>query len=145
MARIVISTIIDRTPTQVWSEVEDIGSHVTWMQDASAIRFTSEQTAGAGTRFECDTKVGPISLTDKMEITSWDEGTRMGVRHDGLVSGTGEFTLRSVTESRTEFRWEEDLRFPWWLGGPIGEILAKPILTAIWRGNLRRLRARIEG
>jgi hypothetical protein len=80
-----------------------------------------------------------------MEITSWDEGTRMGVRHDGLVSGTGEFTLRSVTESRTEFRWEEDLRFPWWLGGPIGEILSKPILTAIWRGNLRRLRARIEG
>jgi hypothetical protein len=33
----------------------------------------------------------------------------------------------------------ETLAFPWWMAGKLGEILAKPILTALWKGNLRRL------
>ena len=41
------------------------------MADAVAIRFETEQTRGVGTKFLCDTKVGPIRLTDQMEITEW--------------------------------------------------------------------------
>ena len=59
------------------------------MADAESIRFLTEQTRGVGTRFECVTKVGPIRLTDRMEITEWEPGRSMGVRHDGLVTGTG--------------------------------------------------------
>jgi hypothetical protein len=42
------------------------------------------------------------------------------------------------------FCWEEVLRFPWWMGGPLGERLAKPVLGHVWRTNLRRLQAIVE-
>jgi len=141
---VVVTTIIDRSPAQVWADVRDITSHVDWMQDAVEIRFLSNAREGLGTRFECDTKVGPFSLTDVMEVTSWDNERRMGVRHVGLVEGTGEFTLRDLGSNRTEFRWQEDLSFPWFMGGPIGAFLARPILRLIWKRNLARLEARIE-
>lgn len=141
---VIVTTIIDRSPSQVWEEVRDIKSHVHWMLDAVEIRFLSERQEGVGTRFECDTKVGPLSLTDVMEITSWEDEQRMGVRHIGLVEGTGEFMLRDLGSNRTEFRWQEDLSFPWFMGGPLGAFLARPVLRTIWKQNLKRLKARIE-
>lgn len=141
---VVVSTVIERSPAEVWADVRNIESHVTWMQDASEIRFLGDQREGAGTRFECDTKVGPFSLTDVMEITAWEDEVRMGVRHVGLVEGTGEFTLHERGPGRTEFRWEEDLSFPWFMAGPVGAFLSRPVLRFIWRRNLDRLKARIE-
>ncbi|MEL7209053.1 MAG: SRPBCC family protein [Actinomycetota bacterium] len=141
---VVVSTVIECTPQEVWADVEDISSHVEWMADAAAIRFLTEQESGTGTRFECDTEVGPFRLTDVMEITSWVEAREMGVRHVGLVEGTGVFTLTELPGGHTEFRWAEDLSFPWWMGGPIGAFAARPVLGLIWRRNLRRLKQRIE-
>jgi hypothetical protein len=145
VSRIAISVDIDRTPDEVWDDVRHVASHVEWMQDATEIRFLSDRTEGVGTRFECDTRVGPLKVTDVMEITDWQDAQRMGVLHQGLVTGTGAFTLAPGPAGGTRFAWEEELRFPWWLGGPIGERVGAPILRRIWRGNLRRLRARLEG
>ena len=64
--------------------------------DATAIRFETDQTRGIGTRFVCDTKVGPITLQDHMEITEWEPQRRMGVRHTGVVTGTGSFELTPI-------------------------------------------------
>jgi uncharacterized protein YndB with AHSA1/START domain len=144
MAEVTVAVDIDRTPEQVWSYVRDLGSHVDWMADATEIRFLSDQREGTGTSFECDTKVGPIKLTDVMTITNWVDNAEMGVRHDGVVTGIGEFTLTEIDASGTRFSWREDLAFPIWLGGPIGEVVAKPILTAIWKRNLKRLKANVE-
>jgi hypothetical protein len=110
------------------------------MADAEAIRFETDQTSGEGTRFECDTKVGPFRLTDHMTITEWTAGQAMGVRHTGLVTGEGRFTLRAV-DGGTEFAWREELRVPWWLGGA----LSTPVLRRLWQGNLRRLKAKVVG
>jgi hypothetical protein len=142
---VVVDTIVERSTADVWSDVRNIASHVAWMQDAEAIRFLSEQTEGVGTRFECDTKVGPFALTDVMEITAWVDGARMGVRHVGLVVGTGDFTLEQIGPDRTKFRWAEDLSFPWWMGGAVGAFVARPVLRQIWKANLRRLKQRLEG
>jgi len=30
------------------------------------------------------------------------------------------------------------------MGGPLGELVARPLLRALWTGNLRRLKARVE-
>lgn len=140
-----VSTEIDRSPAEVWADVRDIGSHVEWMADATAIRFTTPSTEGVGTSFECDTKVGPLKLTDVMTITSWVDEAEMGVRHVGMVTGEGRFTLDPLDGgSRTRFTWTEDLSFPLWLGGPIGERVAKPIFGLIWRRNLGRLKRRLE-
>lgn len=139
MARIRVSTVLNASPGQVWADVEDISSHVDWMADAVAIRFLSVQTSGPGTQFECDTKVGPITLTDVMEITEWVPGKVMGVRHSGVVTGTGRFTLKKLRGGRTRFQWSEKLVYPIWMGGPVGAFLSKPVLRWVWRRNLARL------
>ena len=79
-----VDVLIDADPATVWAAVEDVGAHTEWMEDAVAIRFTSEQTSGVGTAFDCDTKVGPIRLVDHMEITEWEPGTLI------VIEGTGE-------------------------------------------------------
>jgi uncharacterized protein YndB with AHSA1/START domain len=144
VARIKVRTDIDATPRAVWRALSDVGSHVEWMADAEQIRFDSEQRSGVGTRFECDTRVGPLRLTDHMEITEWAPGRSMGVRHTGVVTGTGRFRLRARRGGRTRFTWTERLRFPWWLGGPIGAAIGSEVLRLVWKGNLARLKARIE-
>ncbi len=146
MAEISVSVDLDATVDRVWEIVEPVERHVDWMADAVAIRFVNDQTRGVGTRFECDTKVGPIRLTDHMEITEWDPGTAMGVRHTGIVTGTGVFTLESIDLGRrTRFTWTEELRFPWYLGGRIGEVVGgRVIMGAIWRRNLKRLKHLVE-
>jgi len=139
-----VSTVIDAPPATVWSAVEHVGSHVDWMQDAVAIRFTSPTESGIGTTFDCDTKVGPLRLTDQMEITEWQPGRAMGVRHVGLVTGQGVFTLEPSGEDATRFTWAEQLRFPWWMGGPVGGVVGGRVLGLIWKKNLRNLKALVE-
>jgi hypothetical protein len=144
VARIRVATTIPARPSAVWDDVRDLGSHVEWMADAEAIRFTSRSRSGVGTTFECDTRIGPFSLVDAMEITEWTEGRVIGVRHTGLISGVGRFTVaRARLRPRsTRFTWEEELAFPWWMGGPIGALAGGVVLRLVWRRNLRRLRAR---
>jgi len=146
VGRIRVAIDIDASPERVWRVVEPVERHVDWMADAVAIRFTSERTRGVGTAFLCDTKVGPLRLTDRMEITEWDPGRAMGVRHVGIVTGTGRFTLAALDGgARTRFAWEETLRFPWWMGGPLGGLVGGSlVLRAIWRRNLRALRRLCE-
>ena len=79
-----------------------------------------------------------------MEITDWRDGKLMGVRHVGLVTGTGRFTLTKARHGRTRFTWDERLRFPWWLGGPVGGIFGGRIMRQIWKRNLRVLKALVE-
>ena len=143
MSIIKVSIEIDASPEKVWQIVEPIERHVDWMHDAVAIRFVSDQTRGVGTAFLCDTKVGPIRLTDKMEITEWVPDKAMGVKHVGIVTGTGVFTLEPVANgARTLFKWEEELIFPWFLGGPLGAFVGgKIVLRQIWKRNLRGLAA----
>jgi uncharacterized protein YndB with AHSA1/START domain len=144
VARIRVSTFIDAPPSRVWSSIDDISTHVRWMADAETIRFRTAQRRGVGTAFECDTKMGPVRLTDVMEITSWRPRRRMGVRHTGIVTGSGEFRLKRARGRRTRFTWQEDLKFPWWLGGPIGALAGRVVLAAVWRRNLRSLKAYVE-
>jgi carbon monoxide dehydrogenase subunit G len=132
-----VSIDIPAPPDRVWEDVRDLSSHVEWMADAEAITFTSERTSGIGTTFDCETRVGPLHTTDQMEVVEWDEGRTIGVRHVGLVTGTGRFTLEPAAGG-TRFSWDERLRVPWWLGGS----LAAPVLRLVWRRNLRRLRSR---
>ena len=147
MGHVAVSIEIDAPPSHVWQVVEPIESHVEWMHDAVAIRFETEQTRGVGTRFVCDTRVGPIKLVDHMQITEWAPDERMGVRHSGVISGKGAFTLTPIDEGRrTRFGWTEDLRFPWWLAGRVGELVGGQfVMKRIWVRNLSGLRDTVEG
>jgi carbon monoxide dehydrogenase subunit G len=145
MGRIRVSIDINATPHRVWQIVEPVERHIDWMADAVAIRFQTEQTRGVGTSFFCDTKVGPIKLVDVMTITAWEPEKVMGVKHTGVVTGTGEFTLEPIGSTGTRFTWTESLDFPWWLGGPLGAFVGGQIvMKAIWRRNLRKLKQLVE-
>jgi carbon monoxide dehydrogenase subunit G len=158
MSDVTVSIDLDATPAEVWQVVEPVERHVDWMADAVAIRFESERTRGVGTAFLCDTKIGPIKLTDRMEITEWvpatdpgdgTDGTvgKMGVRHTGIVTGSGVFTIEPIDGgTRTRFTWSERLDFPWYLGGRLGEVIGgKLVLGPIWRRNLKALRRVVDG
>jgi hypothetical protein len=152
MSDVTVSIDLDATPAEVWAIVEPIENHVDWMADAVAIRFETEQTRGIGTKFLCDTKVGPIKLVDQMEITEWTPATNggsgtpgidgaMGVKHTGIVTGSGIFSIEPLAGGKhTKFTWREDLDFPWYLGGRLGEIIGgRLVLGFIWKRNLKAL------
>jgi hypothetical protein len=142
--RIRVGTTIAASPAQVWDVVETIEHHTDWMADAERIAFVSSQRRGVGTEFDCFTRIGPFRLRDRMTVTEWEPRRAMGIEHRGVVSGRGRFSVKG-RRGRTRFSWNERLRFPWWMGGPVGERVAKPVLRRIWRGNLRRLRTIVEG
>jgi hypothetical protein len=146
MGRIRVSTELNATPAEVWDLVEPVERHVDWMADAVAIHFQTGQTRGVGTTFLCDTKVGPITLQDHMEITEWEPGRKMGVKHTGVVTGSGVFELEPIDlDRRTRFTWTEDLRFPWFLGGRLGEVVGGQfVMKQIWKRNLRKLQQLID-
>jgi hypothetical protein len=140
-----VAVLIHASPEDVWRTVERIESHVEWMLDAEAISFRSETHTGIGVEFDCLTRLGPLRTTDTFVVTRWDPGLAMGIEHRGAVTGSGVFLLAPVDGGRaTQFAWHETLMFPWWLGGRLGEVAGKPVLRRIWRGNLRRLKARVE-
>ena len=142
--KIHLCTTIGASVERVWRTVEDISTHTDWMADAESITFVSEQRSGVGTEFDCLTRVGPLSTVDRMRITEWEPEAVMGIEHRGLVTGSGRFTLRASGAGLTEFCWDEDLHFPIWMGGAIGERGGRPVLMRIWRANLARLRALAE-
>lgn len=143
MITISLTTAIAAPPSVVWDELADIERHVEWMADAERIEFTGPQRSDVGTRFVCHTRVGPFRLADTMTVTSWVPTAELAIEHRGLVHGRGAFTLVPDGATGTQFTWREELAFPWWLGGQLTAWCARPVLTAIWRANLDRLRARI--
>ena len=114
------------------------------MADAVAITFRTEQRAGVGTEFECLTRIGPFTTTDVMTVTEWRPGRRDGHRAPRRRHRARPFTLHALAGGLTELCWDEELRYPWWMGGPVGERASKPVFARIWRGNLHRLRAKAE-
>ncbi|MGI9572146.1 MAG: SRPBCC family protein [Candidatus Actinomarinaceae bacterium] len=139
-----VSTTINTSIDEVWNEVSVLKNHTNWMKDAVNIEFLNEKTEGLGAEMKVLTKVGPIKLFDYMTVTEWIEKKSIGVDHVGIVTGKGKFTLIELEEEKTKFLWEETLKFPIYLAGPIGEFFGSPILKLIWRNNLKGLKELFE-
>lgn len=141
MRPISVSVVVDAPLGAVWDALSDLPSHTEWMADAASIEFPAGQ-AGTGTEMLVDTRLGPFRLTDRLEIIAWEPPRTMAVEHRGVVRGWGRFDLIPMADG-IHLTWTEDLRFPWWLGGPITALAAHPLLSRIWAGNLRRFRRRV--
>ena len=134
--RIETSIIINKPLDTVWQEVKVMENHVNWMEDAVKIDILSENNSGIDTKMNV--------LTDIITVTEWKEKESIGVIHEGIVTGEGIFYLTALNESQTEFRWEETLKFPIYLGGVIGEFFGSYVLKYIWKKNLKNLKEIIE-
>jgi hypothetical protein len=143
VAAIITSVMVDAPLARVWEALADLESHPRWMADAVAIEFLGPQRAGVGTVMLVETRIGPLQLVDRLEVTAWEEARSISVDHRGLIRGAGRFDLAPLAGG-VRFTWAEDLVFPWWMGGPIAMLLVRPVLAMIWRRNLRRFKARLE-
>jgi carbon monoxide dehydrogenase subunit G len=141
MASIQVSIDIPKPPEVVWADIEQLETHVDWMADAESIEFEGEQRRGPGTTMRVLTKVGPLQTTDIIRVVGWEPVSSIAVVHQGIVTGEGEFRLQPIPAG-TRFQWIENLKMPWYFGGPIGSWLARPVLGWVWRRNLKRLAAR---
>jgi uncharacterized protein YndB with AHSA1/START domain len=139
-----VSVMIQASLEEVWSAAADLGSHVAWMADAESITFLTARRRGLGTRMEVATRVGPFRTKDVMEVTEWEDRRRIGVRHTGLITGQGVFELEEIDPATIRFAWQERLAFPWYLGGPLTARVASPVLGAVWKRSLKRLKAHLE-
>jgi carbon monoxide dehydrogenase subunit G len=138
MARVTVATTIPADVEAVWADVERLETHSEWMADAESIEFVGSPHRGVGATMRVSTRVGPLHTTDMIRIITWEPQRSIGVVHEGLISGRGEFRLERV-ERGTRFTWDEDLVFPRRLGGELGAFVARPILRWIWKRNLARL------
>ena len=68
----------------------------------------------------------------------------IGGFHEGLVTREGAFYLIKSTEDTTKFDWIEELKAPFYLGGPLAEFFGGIVLKAIWKKNLNNLKKIIE-
>jgi len=144
MSTIQVSVEIQAPLEAVWAAAADLGSHTAWMADAESITFLTARQRGLGTRMEVATRIGPLRTKDVMEVTEWEDRHRIGVRHTGLVTGQGAFELEELDPAATRFTWRERLTFPWYLGGPLTARVASPVLGAVWKRNLKRLKSQLE-
>ncbi len=143
MTPIKISRQLEAPRTEAWEKLSDLGSHDTWMKDADSIEFLTDRKSGVGARMRVPTRIGIFRTIDILEVVDWVDGQSIAVNHQGLVSGSGRFTL-SGDGARTMMTWTETLSFPWWLGGAVTAWLAKPVLKLIWAGNLKRFANQIS-
>lgn len=143
MAHIQVATTLPADPATVWDDVQQLETHVEWMADAESIEFEGEQKRGVGTVMRVLTKVGPLQTTDVIRVVSWEPNRTIGVVHEGLVTGRGEFRLEPVPGG-TRFVWDEELSMPWYFGGPLGAWVAAPVLRWVWKRNLTRLTRRFS-
>ena len=142
--RIKVSTIINKPLEVVWNEVKIMKNHVNWMQDAAKIDFLSLNESGIDTKMKVLTKVGPFSLNDIITVTKWEEMNSIGVVHEGIVTGEGAFYLSENDDNSTKFEWIEELKAPYYLGGPIAEFFGGFVLKFIWKKNLMNLKNILE-
>lgn len=139
-----VSTEIAAPIEVVWAEAIDFGAHTEWMADAFSIEFGTPQRSGVGTILLVETRLGPLRTLDRFTISELDKPHRITGLHQGSVSGHASWLL--ATDGRTTtFTWNEELHFPWFFGGRLGELIARPLFHSIWRSNLRRLKIRLEG
>ena len=81
-----------------------------------------------------------------MEITEWDPGVAMGVRHTGFVTGTGRFTITPLDGGRrVAVRVGGGPHVPVVARRPAGAAIGgRTVMRRIWVGNLRRLGTLVE-
>ncbi len=129
--------VVDAPIEQAWRVLADIPLQPAWMHEMKEVRITTSGPTGVGTRGEATVRIFGISVTDPVEVTSFDAPTRFAIRHEGLFTGGGVITLEPGADGTTTIvRWAETLVPP--LLPELGAILQAPVLREIFQADLQR-------
>jgi carbon monoxide dehydrogenase subunit G len=127
---ITVSVDVDAPVETVWAEVTDWESQGEWML-GTQVRVVRGDGASVGSELAATTGVGPLAVTDTMEIAGWDPPHRATVRHTGrIVRGSGVFTVveRPGPDGRdaSTLQWSEYVDLPLGPLGALGWPLVRP-------------------
>lgn len=114
------------------------------MLEASDFEVVSEQREGVGVEALATIRVGGITTRDLVRVVGWEPARHLAIEHRGWVSGTGNIYLTPVGERRTHVLWREELTAPLGVPGSVGLWLVKPLLSRIFRRDLRVLAALVR-
>jgi hypothetical protein len=137
MTRIELSVPVDvAAPAElVWRTVTDWANQGEWMLGTRVRPTSGDDGRRLGATLEAVTGVGPVGVTDRMEVVEWAPPRRCVVRHLGrVVRGEGVFEVLPVGAERARFVWSELLDLP----------LVRPAFRAGVELSLRRLKRRCE-
>lgn len=143
-AVIEIAETMPGPPDVVWQIITDWEHQNEWMLEASDFVVLSDQREGVGVLAEATITIGGITTRDKVRVTGWEPGKRLGIEHLGWVSGEGEIHLTPLSEDRTHFFWRETLYPPAGLLGAVGLTAFQPIMTRIFRRDVKILRGLVR-
>ena len=135
--QIVVPT--DRETT--WDILVDLERQPEWMKDALSIEKLTEGPVGVGTVMRVPTQILFLRTTDRMEVTEFDPLEKWSVRHTGLVTGEGTFTLADAPSGTgTLVHWHERLAAPLGRLGRLGMTVFRPALRHQFRSDLVRFK-----
>lgn len=147
MTRVEVSEPVDvAAPAEVvWRTVTDWASQGEWMLGTRVRPIGDGDGRRLGATVEAVTGIGPVAVTDRMEIVEWAPPRRCVVRHLGrVVRGEGVFEVLPLGPERARFRWSERLDLPLGRLGALGWPLVRPAFRAGMAFSLRRMERRCE-
>mgnify|MGYP003335739072 CR=1 FL=1 len=130
---------IEAPRSAVWAYASDIARQPEWMHEMKQVTMLTPPPVGVGSRGRATVRIFGIGTTDEVVITRFEPPHTFAIRHEGRFVGEGVIALVSIDGERTRVDWMEYLRPP--LFGTLGGFLQRPILAAIFRSDLRSLRA----
>lgn len=129
----------------VWRAVTDWEGQGDWMLGTRVAVVSEGDGRRLGARLSAVTGMGPLGVTDTMEIVEWDPPKRCVVRHTGkVVRGDGVFEVAELGAERARFLWSELLDLPLGVLGRIGWPVVRPVFRAGVAYSLRRMARRCE-
>ncbi|MFN2488845.1 MAG: SRPBCC family protein [Actinomycetota bacterium] len=140
--RSVVMTMVETVsgpPGVVWELITDWEHQDDWMLEASDFVVLSERREGVGVEALATVKIGGISTRDVVRVVAWEPNRHLAIAHEGWVSGRGDLHLTQLAPRRTHILWREELHPPLGPVGAVGLVALKPLMTRIFRRDLRVL------
>ncbi len=134
-----MSETLPGPPEVVWRLITDWEHQGDWMLEASHFVVLSEAREGVGVEAEATVKIAGISTRDKVRVTAWEPQKRLGIAHEGWVSGSGDLYLTPLGGGRTHLYWREELFPPLGVAGALGITAFKPVMYRIFKRDLKVL------
>lgn len=132
-----VTVEVDAPPELVWRAAMDWTRQGEWML-GTQVRVTEGDGVSVGSALVAVTGVGPVGVSDSMEIVEWEPPRRCVVRHTGrMVRGLGIFEV-AARDGRSVFSWSEELTLPFGVIGRLGWPLVGPVMRAGLDLSMRR-------
>jgi carbon monoxide dehydrogenase subunit G len=137
------TTLIQRSPEDVFAFVADLPRCVRILTGAQTVRRLSEGPVALGTRFHSDTVMGSVRFAEENEIVAFEPPRNFAWREAGFASGTESIHLEPDGKAtRVTHRYEAVESYP---NALLGMVLFGPLLSRAGARDRRKSWASIKG